>query len=62
MFLLQAIDKRINDLTNQLLAMKVLGFKNEPKREKLLNELYKLTEQREAFYKIWSKNFPYWYR
>lgn len=62
MFLLHALDKRINDLTNQLIALEVVGIANEQKYERILKELLELTEQRELFHDTWSKNFPHWFK
>ena len=62
MFLLDAIDKRITDLTTQLKAMETLGMSNKPKYESILAELISLTEKRETFLETWPKNFPYWFR
>jgi len=61
MFLLHALNKRINDLTNQLIALKSVGLiKDETSYYKsILKELHEVTKQREDFYETWYKNFPH---
>ena len=53
------ISKRINEITNQLIAMEVFGSQNQPKYNEKIKELHELVKQREVFYNNWFNNFPF---
>ena len=60
MFLLHALDKRIGDLTNQLIALKSVGYINEKAAHytNIREELLEVTKQRKDFLEAWVETFP----